>query len=409
MEDINQNHDGQVMCRCGEFVDLVKHKVNYEATNEEGHIISAEAAENMGKHKVKCKSCKDIFCSKCKITPYHVGFTWSQYREFIEADRCRYCRMPIKAKRKGGVFRYVWKNEECKIFTKESWDKKLAWGHYCRGIRREPEWLPWLAPECVVEDEDLTLGVDANSNWVICLDRVLGQQPCIRLTCKHIFHVVWLINKVEAKWAGPRVTFGYRTCPSWKTPIDEVHHQKLNRLLQEAKDLEVKVRAKARERGQAEGLDKDERLKNPSDDYFEKFEEYAMDRLAFYQCYKCTRPYFGGLKECGDNLEENGQFDKKELICGACSQGDFKGKQNWDVHGADYIEWKCRYWWNYSQWFCFGTTHFCNRCHSNLTKNIFKCPGKPECQIEMDHPDDGSEFAMGWGMCKNEIGVDVVE
>jgi hypothetical protein len=75
MEDINQNHDGQVMCRCGEFVDLVKHKVNYEATNEEGHIISAEAAENMGKHKVKCKSCKDIFCSKCKITPYHVGFT----------------------------------------------------------------------------------------------------------------------------------------------------------------------------------------------------------------------------------------------------------------------------------------------------------------------------------------------
>ena len=70
------------------------------------------------------------------------------------------------------------------------------------------------------------------------------------------------------------MTFSFRTCPSCKTPINEVHHLKLKRLIEEAKELEERVRAKAVERGKLEGLEKDERLKDQNDEYFEKFEDY---------------------------------------------------------------------------------------------------------------------------------------
>jgi len=401
--EIEEPSEGKVRCRCGHEVTLVKHKVNYEQTNEDGEQISPESAENLAKYKVKWSKCKDVFWASWKITPYHLGFTCSQYREFVEADRCRFWEIPIKARRKGGAFRYVCKSKDCKNFIKESWDKKLEWGHYCKGISREPEWLPCLHPNWVDDNVQATLGETQDSACVIWFDKTLGKQPCIQLGCKHILHIVCLINRVEAKWPGPRVTFSFRTCPSCKTPIDEVHHLKLKRLIEEAKELEERVRAKAVERGKLEGLEKDERLKDQNDEYFEKFEDYWMDRLAFYQCYKCSKPYFGGLRECGNALEAGGNYDEKELIWGAWSLGEFRGKVNWDIHGDEYIEYKWRYCCNYSQWFCFGNTHFWDRWHSNLTRNIFKCPGKPECELDVEHPDDGTEFAMGWGMCRNQL------
>ncbi|CAI2364881.1 unnamed protein product [Moneuplotes crassus] len=401
LEDDEEVKEGAVRCRCGEEVKVVKHKV--KNVDEEGNQISAKSAENMAKFKVKCHNCRDVFCAYCKIKPYHIGYTCSEYREFVESDRCRYCSEPIKARRKGGAFRFVCKSKECKSLKKEGCSKKLPCGHYCNGISREKHCLPCLHPDCVNKDQSKTLGENDNSNCVICFDKSLGKEPCIQLPCKHIFHVLCLVQKVEAKWPGPRVTFIYKTCPSCKAEIGEVYHIKLKRLIDEAIDLESKVRAKAVERGTAEGLDKDERLQDENDEYFEKFEDYCMDRLAFYQCYKCKKPYFGGLRECGAALDAGDGFDEKELICGACSGEDFKGKVHCDTHGDEFIEFKCRYCCNYSQWFCFGNTHFCNRCHSNLTRNIIKCPGPPECVLEMEHPDDGSEFAMGCGMCRNNL------
>jgi len=407
-EDIQQEHEGKVNCRCGHQVNIIKHKVNYEAKDEDGHIISHEAANNLAKYRVKWSDCKDIFWAYWKIKPFHTGFTCSQYREFVEADRCRFWEIPIKAKRKGGAFRYVCKDRECKNYIKESCSKKHDCGHYCKGISREPEWLPCLDPTWVSENEEITLSENNESNWVIWFDKTLGKAPWIQLDCKHIFHILWFIRRVEAKWNGPRVTFAFRTCPSCKTPIDKVHHLKLNRLLVEAKELELKVRAKAVERGKLEGLENDERLKNPEDIYYEKFEEYWMNRLAFYQCYKCAKPYFGGLRECGNALEEAGNFNLKELICGSCSAETLKGQILWDEHGDEFIEYKWRYCCNYSQWFWFGNTHFCDKCHSNWTRNIIKCPGPPECKLEMEHPDDGTEFAMGCGMCRNKLAADLV-
>lgn len=84
------------------------------------------------------------------------------------------------------------------------------------------------------------------------------------------------------KWFGPRIHFAYKKYPACKADIQESSNKKLQRLLDEAKELEAQVRAKAIERGKLEGLDKDERLKDEHDDYFENYEEYCLDRLAYY-------------------------------------------------------------------------------------------------------------------------------
>ena len=93
------------------------------------------------------------------------------------------------------------------------------------------------------------------------------------------------------------------------------------------------VRAKHQE------LDKDPRLQDPSDDFYGKFEEFAMFKCTYYQCYKCKKPYFGGLADCGQG--EDRPVDEKELICPQCSAASVgAGITNCAIHGTDYIDFK---------------------------------------------------------------------
>jgi hypothetical protein len=55
-------------------------------------------------------------------------------------------------------------------------------------------------------------------------------------------------------------------------------------------------------------------------------------------------------------------------------------------------------------WFCHGTTHYCERCHSSWTRidknNLQKCPGSSQCPIGGNHPPNGEEYALGCGLCQ---------
>lgn len=51
-----------------------------------------------------------------------------------------------------------------------------------------------------------------------------------------------------------------------------------------------------------EGLDKDERLTREGDPFFGKLEELAVSKIAFYECFKCKIPYFGGMKDCAEAI-----------------------------------------------------------------------------------------------------------
>lgn len=51
-------------------------------------------------------------------------------------------------------------------------------------------------------------------------------------------------------------------------------------------------------RAKHEGIDKDPRLQDPSDSFYNNLQEYAIFKLAYYMCNKCNNPYFGGMKDC---------------------------------------------------------------------------------------------------------------
>ena len=62
--------------------------------------------------------------------------------------------------------------------------------------------------------------------------------------------------------------------------------------------MEILVKQKALERGKHEGLDKNPRIQDINDFYYNNLQDFAMFKCAYYQCFKCRQPYFGGLKDC---------------------------------------------------------------------------------------------------------------
>jgi len=140
--------------------------------------------------------------------------------------------------------------------------------------------------------------------------------------------------------------------------------------------------------------------------------QLAMDRYAYYVCFKCQKAYYGGEARCDAEIGE--KFDPEELVCGGCS--DVARAQMCPKHGTDFLEYKCRYCCSVAVFFCFGTTHFCDTCHDDFQRltNIPKvklpqCPAGPkakqllgdECPLHVMHPPTGEEFALGCGVCRN--------
>lgn len=85
--------------------------------------------------------------------------------------------------------------------------------------------------------------------------------------------------------------------------------------------------------------------------------------------------YYGGEARCEVDMGLGGggeavaggyvdSFNPAELVCGGCS--DVSRAQMCPRHGADYLEYKCRYCCSVAVFFCFGTTHFCNACHEDF-------------------------------------------
>lgn len=90
-----------------------------------------------------------------------------------------------------------------------------------------------------------------------------------------------------------------------------------------------------------------------------------MERYAYYVCYKCQKAYYGGEARCDAQLGGE-SFDPTELVCGGCS--DVARAQMCPKHGADFLEYKCRYCCSVAVFFCFGTTHFCKPCHDDFQR-----------------------------------------
>ena len=62
--------------------------------------------------------------------------------------------------------------------------------------------------------------------------------------------------------------------------------------------MKIKIDVEALKVAERQGLLQDARLQNPDDHFFEKPQEWALYKCAFYECAKCMEPFFGGLVDC---------------------------------------------------------------------------------------------------------------
>lgn len=107
--------NNMIECTCGNLLEVEPGKVDYKQKDEEGKVISRQAAENMAKFRVRCNNCNRVFCSNCNAEPYHVGKTCEEFEEYRGADKCRFCLKELKKIRKNchPAFMAVCKDEEC--------------------------------------------------------------------------------------------------------------------------------------------------------------------------------------------------------------------------------------------------------------------------------------------------------
>ncbi|XP_075774972.1 E3 ubiquitin-protein ligase MYCBP2 isoform X15 [Pelodiscus sinensis] len=322
------------------------------------------------------------------------------------SEACRFCgcRSGTELSAVGSVCSDV----DCQEYAKVACSKTHPCGHPCGGVKNEEHCLPCLHG---CDKNATTLKQDADDMCMICFTEALSAAPAIQLECSHVFHLQCCRRVLENRWLGPRITFGFMSCPICK---NKINHTVLKDLLDPIKELYEDVRRKALMRLEYEGLHKSEAITTPGVRFYNDPASYAMNRYAYYVCYKCKKAYFGGEARCDAEAGQGDDYDPRELICGACS--DVSRAQMCPKHGTDFLEYKCRYCCSVAVFFCFGTTHFCNACHDDFQRmtsipkeELPHCPAGPkgkqlegtECPLHVVHPPTGEEFALGCGVCRN--------
>ncbi|XP_050975818.1 E3 ubiquitin-protein ligase MYCBP2 isoform X7 [Labeo rohita] len=322
------------------------------------------------------------------------------------SDVCRFCgtRNGTELSAVGSVC----SDQDCQEYAKLACSKTHPCGHPCGGVKNEELCLPCLHG---CDKTAACLKQDADDMCMICFTEALSAAPAIQLDCSHVFHLQCTRRVLENRWLGPRITFGFMSCPICK---NKINHSVLKDLLDPIKELYEDVRRKALMRLEYEGLHKSEAITMSGARFYNNPAGFAMNRYAYYVCFKCKKAYFGGEARCDAEAGQGDDYDPRELICGACS--DVSRAQMCSKHGTDFLEYKCRYCCSVAVFFCFGTTHFCNACHDDFQRmtsvpkeELPHCPAGPkgkqlegsECPLHVVHPPTGEEFALGCGVCRN--------
>eukprot|EP00455_Lapot_gusevi_P042557 TRINITY_DN5058_c0_g1_i2.p1 TRINITY_DN5058_c0_g1~~TRINITY_DN5058_c0_g1_i2.p1 ORF type:complete len:486 (-),score=121.92 TRINITY_DN5058_c0_g1_i2:153-1610(-) len=373
--------------------------------------LSVEAWLHYNEFRVRCRGCSTNFCSGCRANPYHMGFTCQSFTEYNRAKHCRFCQQQLGPDNTAPnpptpALEDVCTEEECVARREASCGARLECGHACLGVADEKEHIPCIVGECAEANGQHSTSEDLCN---ICFVEELGQAPLIKLTsCGHIFHSHCVIEKVTKRWPGVRITFGFLKCPLCKV---DMQHPVLEPHLEQVLQLYEHIKEKALVRLQVEGMDNDPKLTNPDSRYFGHRLQFALDSFAYYNCFKCKKAYFGGRRDCEQNADAENR-PPNEFICFDCA--DLQMINCSKPEHAEYAVWKCRFCCSIAVWFCWGTTHFCEPCHSNQpwerakwSRDKFKqCRGRESCPLRTDHPPNGSEkeceFSLGCGMCVDE-------
>lgn len=394
--------DGEVIanCSCGISITLESARIDYNQKDQNGVKFSREAAEHFAKYRFRCPKCTTISCAKCKEAPYHEGTTCEQFKIFKAAKKCRFCGEKLPNGKE------VCGKPECRERLDRVCKKVLRCGHICYGVNKEAICPPCLHESCARD------GHNEFEYCTICYTEGLGNAPIVQLSCGHLLHYHCVATTLANRWVGPRITFTFATCPQCKEWAFTPNNRELLEKMQAFKALYDDIVDKGVKRLKFEGEDRDPRIVTEGAAYFNNPQKFAMDRLCYYECFKCHKPYFGGKKDCAQQ-DAGKKYDPSELVCPTCVAENMPGTANCQKHGTEFIEFKCKFCCDHAAWFCWGNTHFCEKCHtrqnagdyvSRLPKDkLPRCPGPRDCPLKMRHPPNGEEFALGCSMCRNVI------
>ena len=398
---------------CHEKNQYEEGKIDYNIKDDKNVKLTREAAIDYAKNRVRCPRCTKDFCATCKVMPYHVGKTCEQFKNFKKALKCRFCDTEIKMNNQGPQ-PDVCNSQECKDRYNLSCKKTLHCGHHCFGCQNDRTCPPCLNSKC--EEYKNIFNQDADEYCNICFTEGLGSAPVVMLSCNHFVHFTCIQKRLASKWVGPKITFNHCLCPVCNNWYECPSNPDIQKLIDENKALYKDICDMALKRLKFEDLDKDPKLTNPQSKWYGKNLEYALNRLSYYMCYSCKKPYFAGRRECGDgpnvnNDNPNQVYDPKDCVCGKCANlSGVAGITECKKHGKDFIEYKCKFCCKIASWFCWGTTHFCEDCHKRQCAGDYvskypkeklpKCdPAK--CELKVKHPPNGEEFALGCSVCRN--------
>eukprot|EP01117_Protostelium_nocturnum_P001993 TRINITY_DN12646_c0_g1_i1.p1 TRINITY_DN12646_c0_g1~~TRINITY_DN12646_c0_g1_i1.p1 ORF type:complete len:711 (+),score=248.84 TRINITY_DN12646_c0_g1_i1:261-2135(+) len=360
-----------------------------KVTNANGEKMSEEALKHRSQNRFRCRECSCDFCAECKKIPYHDGFTCEQFEDYGMSEKCRYCGKELTKANTLKGSNDICNAKECSEKKKFGCQKTLPCDHRCGGVKDEVKCLPCLQEDCCKEGK-IESGQKGDDYCNICWVEDLNSSPSIMLKCGHIFHSECVKKKINKKWSGARITFGFLDCPLCKKPMD---HESLKDELKPMLDLQADITEKAMARLKMYKDDDRPEFKDPNSQFYKSPEKYSLYKYSYFPCYKCKKSYFGGERACEAEVE----FKPQDLICPGCCSGD-QGKCK--KHGTDFIEYKCKYCCKTAVWFCFGTTHFCDPCHGKA----YQLPNEkkyPKCNCSREHPPNGQEYCFGCGLCNS--------
>ena len=164
-------------------------------------------------------------------------------------------------------------------------------GHSCKGVANERRCLPCIDPVC-------TDGVNETELCGICYTSELGEEPCSKLRCGHLFHTNCIVQLLKHGHATLRLSFAFMSCPACKAPIDVFDCEPIAAELRPLIKMKHFVQKEALKHAREQGILADGRVETEGDPYYNKPLEYALHRCTFYKCNECHKPYFGGLIDC---------------------------------------------------------------------------------------------------------------
>ena len=348
-------------------------------------LASDDLSDDPLRDKLTCISCHVAFCALCYTAPYHDGRPCRHGGDDgSAAPKCRYCDGPAQF-----TDPPVCDAPLCRSRGQQACTVPKPCGHHCHGSCGEQSCVECLEEDCPQRHPQHS----ADDFCVICFTDGLADAPCLQLECGHVFHKSCVEKKIEQRWPCARINFKFLQCPLCDK---EMSHHLLAKPMAPVNKLREALEKRYVDRLKMEGMDECDALVNPQSAYYQQPLRFAADQFNYYQCSKCKRPYFGGLRRCQD--VERDEPDKSDLICGGCCAGSAQC----DRHGSHYLEWKCKYCCNTAVWFCWGTTHFCELCHSPPRKTVREeCEGEERCPLKAMHPANGTEFALGCAMCRS--------